>query len=228
MDDILAALEALEESYSWDRWSQKRVALIAEKYSHYADFREHEPNACAYVERKGLFTAVCGHMAKGVHRRKKWTPERVAEEALKFNDIRSFRKRAAAAYSAALKMGIVREICGHMLRGKGGFDLSAPGKVYVARLETRTTTVYKVGITNGDPRARLKNTLPIAGEFEIIHVYRFQQGHQAAKCEKLIHGKFAEHRYCGPEKLLHNGNTELFTINPLPALMDLTGIHSKK
>lgn len=227
MDDILAALEAVEKSYSWDRWSQKRVALIAEKYSHYADFREHEPNACAYVERKGLFTVVCAHMAKGVHRRKKWTPERIAEAALQFKDVRSFRKRATAAYSAALKLGIVREICDHMLRGKGGFDLSAPGKVYIAKLETRMTTVYKVGITNGDPKVRLKNTIPVAGEFEIIHVYRFRQGHQAAKCEKLIHDKFTEYRYCGQEKLLHNGNTELFTINPLPTLMALTGIQSK-
>ena len=46
--------------------------------------------------------------------RVKWTKEKVAELAKKFNNRRDFDKNENGAYQAARRMGIMDEICGHM------------------------------------------------------------------------------------------------------------------
>lgn len=95
-----------------------------------------------------------------------------------------------------------------------GFKLDKPAILYYLRITTEDNKIlYKIGITNSSVEQRFK--LKDLQKIEIIKQKEFILGSDALAKETEIKQKFKEFQYKGPNILVSNGNTELFTINIL-------------
>lgn len=136
--------------------------------------------------------------------------ENCAAEARKYTTRWAFYEGSRGAYYAAKRNGWLDDICGHMERGKNGFDLEKPGYLYYLAVDTRTyDRLYKVGITNRSVEERFS-----VSDLEMVtklHVEYFEVGQDAYDKEQMILANHQWDRYEGPDKILESGNTELFT-----------------
>ena len=105
-----------------------------------------------------------------------------------------------------------------------GFDQTKPGYVYYLKMESECCSdIYKIGITNNkDISARLK-TLQIKKHFsaKVLSKKYFEVGSDALYYESYLHKIFNDYRYYG-EKIMANGNTELFTHDVLSFDCDIS------
>ena len=93
---------------------------------------------------------------------------------------------------------------------KYGFKKELPAILYYLKVATENNQVlYKVGITNHSVQERFK--LNDLNKIEIIKQEEFELGADALNKETEIKRKFKEFQYKGPDILVSNGNTELFT-----------------
>lgn len=119
------------------------------------------------------------------------------------------------------KHGDFKQIPSDHLSGKGcincanyGFKADKPAILYYLKVTTEDNKVlYKIGITNNSIKQRFK--LKDLQKIEILKQEEFQNGQDALNKETKIKQKFKEYRYIGPDILISNGNTELFTKNIL-------------
>lgn len=97
---------------------------------------------------------------------------------------------------------------------KSGFDQTKPGLLYYIAVATDDgSTLYKIGITNLSIERRF---LSVDREhIRVIKIWRFAIGRDAAVRETEILRQFAAERYHGPNILVGDGNTELFTYDVL-------------
>lgn len=109
------------EKRKYTHWTVETLTEAAKEYDTVNAF--HIGNAGAYMaaKRKGLFKAVTAHMVSGKGKRVLWGRATIAAEALKYKTRTEFAHGSKAAYSAATKLKIIDEVCGHMPKyaGKG-------------------------------------------------------------------------------------------------------------
>jgi hypothetical protein len=109
---------------------------------------------------------------------------------------------------------------GHHLNGQGcpscakggGFDKNKPGYCYYIKFESKNTLpLYKIGITNSLIEKRIQ-TMKACNSWKhtILQELYFENGSEALNMETKILSDFKEFKYKG-EKIMKNGNTELFT-----------------
>jgi hypothetical protein len=101
------------------KWTKGKVAEEALKYPDRKKFFLGSRSAYNASKKMKIFEEVCAHMPKhksiGNHPYNfKWTKEKVAEEALKYNKKTDFRNNSLGAYQAALANEWIKDVCGHM------------------------------------------------------------------------------------------------------------------
>jgi hypothetical protein len=109
------------------KWTQDACKQVALQYKRRGDFAAHRPSG-AYLsaQRKGWLDEVCAHMAPKKIRasklsaptRRQWDEKTVREEALKHSTRSAFASAAQGAKLAAKKLGILDEVCSHMVDGR--------------------------------------------------------------------------------------------------------------
>lgn len=97
--------------------------------------------------------------------------------------------------------------CSHCTEN-GGYDPEKPGRLYYLKVQTKTQTLYKIGITNNTVKQRFKSDM---AKIIVIRECLFQDGTIAPSIERKVLNKYSESRYKGPDILKYAGNTELFT-----------------
>jgi hypothetical protein len=101
------------------KWTKEKIIQEALKYPDRKKFFIGSGGAYHAAKRMGIFEEVCAHMPKNKSIGKpppsfKWTKEKVAEEALKYDTKIDFKNKSAGAYHVALQKKWIKEICGHM------------------------------------------------------------------------------------------------------------------
>lgn len=193
-------------------WHVFELMAVAVRYESFSDFRKSEPSAYSYAKRFGLTNIVSSRLT----RRRSWTKDAVLVEAASHVSRSAFHLLSPGAYKHAIDNKYLDEACAHMKSGGGGFSTEKPASLYIARLASMCgLELFKIGITNRDPSARISGLgVPAGWRVELIDVTSFESGRDARITEKRLHRKLSSYRYGGPS-VLKNGNTELFTINPL-------------
>lgn len=102
-------------------WSYEELRLEALKYNTRNEFLKNDPNAYQIIHKRGLSDDLLSHMPKSVligcvPHNKKWTHEKLSEEALRYTTRTEFFNKSQSAYSIAALNGLLDEICGHMKR----------------------------------------------------------------------------------------------------------------
>jgi len=101
------------------KWTVEAIKEEAKKYQHRTDFARSCNSAYYKAVKLGILEEVCSHMTPK-SRVKKWSKEALINEALKYENITSFRKESRIAYETALRNGTISDIR----------NLISPGKKY--------------------------------------------------------------------------------------------------
>jgi len=112
--------------------------------------------------------------------------------------------------------GDFQQQAGNHLEGNGcpactltGIKMNEPGILYYLRVEMRTHTFWKIGITNNSVDERF--TGPDRKNIHVIKTWSYAQTFDAYRHEQSILNEYDADRYTGSDKpLLRGGNTELF------------------
>jgi hypothetical protein len=110
------------------KWTHKMLQKEALKYKTKKEFQVGNYAAYTAAQKRGILDEICKHMIPGFktgenHYNFKWTDKKLRKEALKYTTRAEFQKGSGAAYNAALKRGILDEICSHM---KKSSNISIP------------------------------------------------------------------------------------------------------
>ena len=90
-----------------------------------------------------------------------------------------------------------------------GFDKTKSAILYYVKISSVIHgTLYKVGVTNSKSRSRFRNET--SNTITYIKTWKFETGEEALAKEKDVLTTYSEYLYKG-EKVLINGNTEMFT-----------------
>lgn len=104
---------------------KENILAEALKYENRGDFVRFSSGHYSAAKKMGILREACSHMPKraGVPHNKKWTPENLQAEANLYSDRDSFSKKSPLAYRAAIKQGMLDNICQHMpkLKAPKGF-----------------------------------------------------------------------------------------------------------
>lgn len=194
-------------------WHLFELMAIAVKYQDHGEFIKAEPQAYNFAVKKKLIHISFAHMRRA---RIVWCRTSVMAEAAKHSSRGLFQAVASGAYKHADKHGYLDKACAHMPTPEYGFSKEKTAVLYHLRMTTPDGVVlYKIGITNRDPAARIAGMgLGPGVAAEILDTIKFDSGRDARMAEKRLHRRLKNHRYSGPP-ILKNGNTELFTIGIL-------------
>ena len=194
-------------------WHLFELMAVAVKYFDFRAFKKAEPQAYNYANKNKLVGVACSHMSRG---RTDWDKSAVMTEAAKHQQRGLFQITCPGAYKHADKHGYLDEACSHMPPPEYGFSKEKPANLYFLRISVPGVGfLYKIGITNRDPLARISGMGLFPGvTAEVIDVVRFDSGRDARIAEKRLHRKNSSRRYGGPP-VMRNGNTELFTASVL-------------
>ncbi|MBB3017703.1 hypothetical protein FHR70_000743 [Microvirga lupini] len=215
--EFALANEILDQACSTMRsghrfWHLFELMAVALKYDDWGQFQRHERQAYTYATKYKLQALASSHMKK---LRITWTKDLAMAEAAKHQSRGLFQAAASGAYKHADQYGYLDEACAHMPPPEYGFSKEKPSVLYHLRITTPSVVLYKIGITNRDPAARVKGMgVPAGTDVEVLDMIKFESGRDARIAEKRLHRRHAEHRYTGAP-VLKNGNTELFTVNVL-------------
>lgn len=194
-------------------WHVFELMAVASKYKDKPSFTKAESSAYNFCKKNGLVDLVCAHMAQ----RRDWSNKHdVLAEAARHQSRGAFQVLASGAFKQAYAGGYLDQACAHMPPPEYGFSKEKPAILYHLRVTAADGAVlYKIGITNRDPTARIAGMGAFPGVvIELLETIAFTSGRDARIAEKRLHRKFSSHRYTGAP-LMKNGNTELFTVNVL-------------
>lgn len=196
-------------------WHVFELMAVAIKYRDKSDFIRREKSAYDFAIKRGLLDVTFAHMQS---KRRTWDKGSVLQVAKDCRSRGELQALHSGAYKHADQYGYLDEACSHMPPPEYGFSKAKPASLYHLRIATPDGfELFKVGITNRDPAARVAGMGLFPGvSAEVISVINFDLGRDARMVEKRLHRKFSSHRYGGPP-VMKNGNTELFTVNVLDA-----------
>ena len=96
------------------KWTYEKLVKVAKSYDNYTRFTKEQPTAYGAARRSGVLSEITGHMVKKKNT-PKWNPETIAAEAKKYKTRKDFTKNASSASARAYSLGIMDEVCAHML-----------------------------------------------------------------------------------------------------------------
>ena len=103
-------------------YSIEELRSEASKYTTTLEFRANSPKQYEVAYKKGLLVDIFSHRVdnpKESHPNFSWTPELIAQEALKYNTKLEFMENCGGAYQAAYRNGVLDNICAHMKPNRG-------------------------------------------------------------------------------------------------------------
>lgn len=195
------------------KWHIFELMAIAIKYKNQREFIREQRKVYEYCVKQKLLSIVCAHMSK----REKWDSKSVVlAEAKKYRSGTEFQSNASGAFKQAYANGYLEEACAHMPPPEYGFSKEKKANLYFLRITIPgSQDLFKIGITNREPAARVKGLgLNHGVTAEILKVIEFECGRDARIAEKRLHRRFSIFRY-GGLPVMKNGNKELFTVNVL-------------
>lgn len=98
-----------------DYWTFEQCQKAASKYQSRNDFKKNDGSAYSTAVRNGWIEQICSNMVKPAPKIK-WTHEKLAEEAKKYNSKKDFKLFSHSAYVTAVRNGVLDEICNHMFK----------------------------------------------------------------------------------------------------------------
>ena len=126
------------------KWTKETISKEAKKYKTRSEFQTKSNGAYKAAWKLGILDEVCSHMVCGLKNRKlKWTKEAIQKEAKKYKTRKEFDVKAGGAYYAARKLGILDEVCSHMVCGQTRWTIEAikkEAKKYKTRSEFSAKT----------------------------------------------------------------------------------------
>lgn len=108
------------EKYDFGRekiWSYEKITKIYKKYDNIKDLRINDNAAYNAAIRLGYHDKLGEHLERGWSKMKKWSFDKVAEEAKKYNSISELQRNNPSAYNTAIRNKWLMSVIGHM---KGG------------------------------------------------------------------------------------------------------------
>lgn len=101
------------------KWTFEKLQIEALKYKTKRDFQKYSSKAYHSAVVRDDYDQITQHMPKNIcignkPSTYKWTPEKLQEEALKYETKRDFKLGSYSAYFIAQRRGILQEICRHM------------------------------------------------------------------------------------------------------------------
>src|ERR1035437_9225607 len=99
------------------KWTYEKLQEESLKYRTRTEFSIKSGWAYERAHKMGIFEEICAHMPRPGQesKRTKWTFEKMQQEALKYETKIEFKTKSNGAYSAALRRGILKDICSHMV-----------------------------------------------------------------------------------------------------------------
>lgn len=102
-------------------WTKEELRVEALKYTTKNEFQKNNGAAYKAAYRREWLNEICSHMPKnskiGVHSYNyKWSKEKLQKESTKYITRAEFKQKSSGAFDAALNLGILDEICSHMLK----------------------------------------------------------------------------------------------------------------
>jgi hypothetical protein len=95
-------------------WTTQRIRQAARECRSVAEFLQLHPGAYSAASKSGVLKIVCRHMRRSRKPDGYWTEERLRTIAMRFKTRIDFKRRSAAAYTAASRLGLLDQICAHM------------------------------------------------------------------------------------------------------------------
>lgn len=193
--------------------TKEQVLEIAFKYQSPRAFQKGDGAAYNAAHRNGWSEAFA-HMRVT---RKERTKDEILAVSRKYKTRTEFAKGSWGDYLWAKRRGWLEEVCQGMTRApsSGGFKSDAPAYLYqIHFILPDGESVWKVGITNKSPTARMSGLRAKRGIKKVVtHAIHYDVGSEAREEEKRLHkiGASVGAQYDG-KPFLESGNTELFRI----------------
>ena len=98
------------------KWTFEKLQEESLKYKTRTEFYRGSKWAYGIAHKMGIFEEICLHMPKPglLSARIKWTFEMIEKEATKYNSREEFKTKSKSAYAAAVRNGILDQVCKHM------------------------------------------------------------------------------------------------------------------
>jgi len=113
IDKICAHMEVKQRV-----WTADSIRQEARRHSSLTDFWQTSAAAARNAKKLGIFDSVTAHMIRTRNPPGFWTKEKIGEEAARFDSKKRFASESPSAYRAAVKLGVVADVCAHMKPGK--------------------------------------------------------------------------------------------------------------
>lgn len=112
LDDVCKHMKQFSKPVGY--WTEGNIRKFAAKCKTRSEFIEKSSAAYMHAKKLGILDSVCSHMISKYKPYGYWSKERLKKEAKKYKTRSVFARDSKAAYMAALKMGILTDICSHM------------------------------------------------------------------------------------------------------------------
>ena len=112
LDQVCSHMPNPKPKNSWTFENVKNEAL---NYETRSTFSKNSRSAYSTAQQNGWLDEVCSHMV-AAPANKKWTPDSIHKEALRYSTRSAFSKGSGGAYQKAYEKGWLDQVCSHMSR----------------------------------------------------------------------------------------------------------------
>ncbi len=98
------------------RWNKKSLYKIAKKYKGKKDFHRNCNGGYRAAKRLGILDNIFNFKLQKNGRKVIWTRKAIKNEAKKYKHRNEFNKNSSSAYKIASKLGILNDVCKHMIK----------------------------------------------------------------------------------------------------------------
>jgi hypothetical protein len=112
------------------KWTEDLARDICSQYSSLNKFYKENPSLYVTLQANGWHEELTSHMTRKIKRG--YTYDEIQQEALRYNSKKQFKKGSSKHHSAAIRLGILDQVCSHMTGGRFLWD---PDKVKEKALE---------------------------------------------------------------------------------------------
>ena len=96
------------------KWSLDKIKIEASRYRTRSAFAHGARSAYLAARNLQALDEVCAHMERGAYKQPSWTEDSIRSVASQFESKNAFRTQASGAYQAAVRAGILNDVCEHM------------------------------------------------------------------------------------------------------------------
>lgn len=182
-------------------WSNDEVFMLAKRYDNRILFINENGGAYNYAKRNGIYEEATPHMD---NLRSEVTYCEARDASINFNSRISLYKENRRVYSYIIKNNLQDELFSHMQYLPSSFKKNQKAIVYYICIDS---LFYKIGVSGGDVYDRFRSEKK--DRIRIIKIWEFETGIDALVFESNILKEF--HTSKIKHKILHRGNTEIFT-----------------